>query len=335
MEQATAPKTATRDTTSGNGKPAKTFDVHNPADGSVVAGVPDQGAAEVAAAVARVRAAQPTWEQLGHEGRYRWLGSFRDWILDNSESIADILQSETGKVRQESGMETPFLADTINFYGRNSARFLADEEHQPHSPLMKTKALKVVYRPQPVVGVIAPWNFPLMLSLGDAIPALAAGCAVVIKPSEFTPLALMEIVRGWKDEVGGPDVLDVVTGLGDTGAALVDEVLVMDDGSTDATAEEARRAGARTRENAPRHGLRAQALFARLRPPRAPRRLRLRADRSRRRRWRNSFAMPGGQGVPISKRWRRRARGFQARGSGHLPHGARRAASRWGRGRRE
>src|SRR5262249_56908789 len=87
----------------------------------------------------------------------------------------------------------------------------------------KVKRLKVTYRPYPVVGVISPWNFPLILSLGDAVPALIAGAAVVIKPSEVTPLGLGEIVEAWKSEIGGPDVLDVVNGMGETGSALVDE----------------------------------------------------------------------------------------------------------------
>ena len=63
-----------------------------------------------------------------------------------------------------------------------------------------------------MVGIISPWNFPLILSLGDAIPALQAGAAVVIKPSEFTPLGLTEVVEAWKEEIGGPDVLDCVQG---------------------------------------------------------------------------------------------------------------------------
>jgi betaine-aldehyde dehydrogenase len=75
-----------------------------------------------------------------------------------------------------------------------------------------------------VVGIISPWNFPLILSLGDAIPALQAGCAVVVKPSEFTPLGLAEVVEAWKREIGGPDVFDCVHGTGETGGALVDEV---------------------------------------------------------------------------------------------------------------
>ena len=71
--------------------------------------------------------------------------------------------------------------------------------------------------------MISPWNFPLILSLGDAIPALQAGAAVVIKPSEVTPLGITEIVEAWKNEIGAPDVLDLVHGMGETGSALVDE----------------------------------------------------------------------------------------------------------------
>jgi acyl-CoA reductase-like NAD-dependent aldehyde dehydrogenase len=88
----------------------------------------------------------------------------------------------------------------------------------------KVRKLRVRYRPYPVVGIISPWNFPLILSAGDGIPALMAGAAVVIKPSEFTPLELMEVIRGWKEEVGGPDIIDYVNGTGDTGGALIDNV---------------------------------------------------------------------------------------------------------------
>ena len=102
---------------------------------------------------------------------------------------------------------------------------------------MKVKKLKVQYRPYPVVGVISPWNFPLILSLGDAIPALMAGAAVVIKPSEITPLGLGEIVEAWKTEIGGPDVFDVVNGMGETGSALVDEVDFVQFTGSDRTAK--------------------------------------------------------------------------------------------------
>ena len=207
----------------GAGPSPEELEVRNPADGSLISSVPIHGPDDVREAAHRARAAQPAWEALGHAGRYRWLGLWRDWMLANGEHIADVLEAETGKVRQDAGAEVPALADAINFYGANSARFLAEERVSAHNPLMKAKALKVAYRPFPVVGVIAPWNFPLLLSIGDAIPALAAGCAVIIKPSELTPLSPLELARGWT-QLGGPDVIQVATGLGECGSAVVDEV---------------------------------------------------------------------------------------------------------------
>jgi acyl-CoA reductase-like NAD-dependent aldehyde dehydrogenase len=215
----------------------ESFEVLNPADGSAIANVPLDGPGEVAATVARVRANQPAWEQLGIKGRAEWLGKLRDWLLDHQDEIADTMQRETGKVRAESMGEVPYVVDLINFYGRKAHKYIGDEKVPAHSPLMKVKKLKVQYRPYPVAGVISPWNFPLILSLGDAIPALIAGCAVVIKPSEVTPLGLGEIVEAWKSEIRGPDVFDVVNGMGETGAALVDEVDFVQFTGSDRTAK--------------------------------------------------------------------------------------------------
>ena len=136
----------------------------------------------------------------------------------------DTMQAETGKVRGDTSAETVYLTDLINFYGTKAAKFIGDETVRPHSPLLASKKLLVQYRPHPVVGVISPWNFPLALALGDAIPALQAGAAVVVKPSEFTPLGLIEVVEAWKEEIGGPDVFDCVHGTGETGGALIDDV---------------------------------------------------------------------------------------------------------------
>src|ERR1051326_3740931 len=94
------------------------FDVLNPADGSVVETLAADGPAEVAAKVARVRAAQAEWEAIGNKGRYRWLGQLRDGILDHTEEINDTMQAETGKVRADAAGEAVYLTDTINFYGR-------------------------------------------------------------------------------------------------------------------------------------------------------------------------------------------------------------------------
>jgi acyl-CoA reductase-like NAD-dependent aldehyde dehydrogenase len=203
---------------------APTLDVHNPATGGLIATIAVDSPEAVAATVARVRGNQAEWEAIGIEGRYHWLGRLRDWLLDNQERVLDTMQLETGKVRADASNEPAYLADLINFYGAKAGKFIGEESVRPHSPLLAAKKLRVQYRPHPVVGIISPWNFPLILALGDAIPALQAGAAVVVKPSEFTPLGLAEVVEAWKQEIGGPDVLDCVQGTGETGGALVDAV---------------------------------------------------------------------------------------------------------------
>jgi len=219
MESATEAKAAV------NGKPAtgETFEVHRPVDGSVIETVAIDSPESVAAGVARIRAAQPAWEAIGFAGRRRWLESLRDWILANQERLDALMQEETGKVRADASLEAFYCLEAINFWIDQGPKFLADEVVTPHNPLLRAKRSKIVHRPYGVVGIIAPWNFPVILSLGDALPALMAGNAVVIKPSELTPLTLIEMVRGWSEEVGAPDVLAVVNGMGETGGALVDE----------------------------------------------------------------------------------------------------------------
>ena len=226
MESGTAEKSSEAIEAS-NGAPAAVLDaieVHNPATGDRIATVPVDSPEVVAETVARLRANQAEWEAIGIEGRYYWLGKLRDWMLDNAERIGDTMQAETGKVRADASGEPVYLADLINFYGKKAAEFIGEEAVRPHTPLLASKKLRVQYRPHPVVGIISPWNFPLILALGDAIPALQAGAAVVVKPSEFTPLGLSEVVKAWKEEIGGPDVFDCVQGVGPTGEALVDAV---------------------------------------------------------------------------------------------------------------
>ena len=208
----------------GDAPAAEQIEVRNPATGERIATVPVDSPESVAETVARLRANQAEWEAIGIEGRAHWLGKLRDWLLDNSERILDTMQAETGKVRADASGEPQYLADLINFYGARAAKFIGEEAVRPHTPLLASKKLRVQYRPHPVVGIISPWNFPLILALGDAVPALQAGAAVVIKPSEFTPLGLAEVVEAWKEEIGGPDVFDCVQGVGPTGEALVDAV---------------------------------------------------------------------------------------------------------------
>jgi acyl-CoA reductase-like NAD-dependent aldehyde dehydrogenase len=226
VESGTA-ETSTETNGTVNGAPApvaEAIDVINPATGAVVDSIATDTPEAIAATVARVRANQAEWEAIGIEGRYHWLGQLRDWILDNTERIGDTMQAETGKVRADVSLDLGYVADLINFYGSKAATYIGDETVRPNSPLLAAKKLTIQYRPFPVVGVISPWNFPLAMALGDSIPALQAGAAVVAKPSEFTPLSLLEVIKAWKEEIGAPDVFDCVLGTGEAGGALIDNV---------------------------------------------------------------------------------------------------------------
>jgi acyl-CoA reductase-like NAD-dependent aldehyde dehydrogenase len=224
VEGATAQGSAEASNGASAGGSSERLEVHNPATGGLIATVGVDSPQAVSEVVARVRANQPEWEAIGIQARYRWLGKLRDWLLDNADRVLDTMQLETGKVRADASNEPAYLADLINFYGSRAARFIGEEGVRPHTPLLAAKKLRIQYRPHPVVGIISPWNFPLILALGDAIPAMQAGAAVVIKPSEFTPLGLAEVVKAWREEIGGPDVLECVQGLAETGEALVDAV---------------------------------------------------------------------------------------------------------------
>jgi acyl-CoA reductase-like NAD-dependent aldehyde dehydrogenase len=208
--------------------------VENPATGEVIATVPTLGAKEVKELVARARAAQPAWEALGFEERGRYLLRMQKWITDNAERIIATIVSETGKTYEDAQLaEIMYGAAAFGFWAKEAEGFLADEHVKSANPLVKGKKLIVRYRPVGVVGVIGPWNFPLTNSFGDCIPAMAAGNAVILKPSEVTPLTSLLMADGLR-ECGLPEgVFQVATGDGSTGTAMVDEVdFVMFTGST-------------------------------------------------------------------------------------------------------
>ncbi len=177
----------------------------------------------VSGVVAQLRAGQPAWAALPVSSRARWLARYRDWLWDNQSRLEELLIQETGKPATEAGLEIPYVIEAINYHSRRAPRVLADRRPRPHGMLAITKRQLIVQRPYPVVGVITPWNFPLGLSLLDAVPALLAGCAVVVKPSEVTPSAVSAAIAGWAD-IGAPHVLDVVCGGREHGAAVADSV---------------------------------------------------------------------------------------------------------------
>jgi acyl-CoA reductase-like NAD-dependent aldehyde dehydrogenase len=202
------------------------IEVHSPATLEKIGEVRVLDAGEVRAAVERGRAAHAVWSSLDYERRARVLLDVRARLLARSEEMIRLICRETGKPRFEAlAMELAYVCDALTFFGRQARRFLAPRRVTPH--LLKNKRLTVGYHPRGVIGIIAPWNFPLVMTLGEAAPALAAGNAVVIKPSEWTPLTAelgVEIAREAFVEAGLPaDILQLVTGGGETGAALVDE----------------------------------------------------------------------------------------------------------------
>src|SRR5271163_4718226 len=220
--------------------------VENPATGEIVATVPDLGAEAVTAMAARGRAAQPAWEAYGSEGRGRILLRAQKWLMDNSEQVIATIVSETGKTWEDAQLaEIAYGANAFGFWAKYAPRFLADEKVHSASLFVKGKKLISRYRPIGLVGVIGPWNYPFTNSFGDCIPALAAGNSVILKPSEITPLTSMLMAEGLR-ECGLPeDVLQIATGRGGTGAALVEEVdMIMFTGST-ATGRKVAEAAAR------------------------------------------------------------------------------------------
>jgi acyl-CoA reductase-like NAD-dependent aldehyde dehydrogenase len=202
----------------------QTIVVRNPATLQNVAELPIASATDVAAAVARARKAQAVWQKTSFAERARLMYRLRDLLLDEGDKLADILTSETGRPRAEVyGNELFYLCDAIGVWAKKSAGYLRSEKIRPHFLLLKFKRVISTYAPRGVIGIISPWNFPLTMTLGEAIPALMAGNAVVIKPSELTPLSAIfgaELVA----KSGFPkNLLQVVAGYGETGEALIDQ----------------------------------------------------------------------------------------------------------------
>src|SRR3712207_6263690 len=212
-----------------------TIQVENPATGRVIRTLPGASAGEVREMAARARAAQPAWEALGFEGRGRVLRRMQAWLIENAERVAGTIVDESGKTYEDATLvELAYGAGALGFWARRAPEYLADEKVRTSSPWVAGRRLVVRYRPVGVVGVIGPWNYPLINLFGDCIPALAAGNATLLKPSEQTPLTsllMLECLR----ECGVPDdVFQVVAGPGGGGAALVDHVdMVMFTGSTE------------------------------------------------------------------------------------------------------
>ncbi len=193
----------------------------NPTTGEVLGEVPDQGPAEIKQAVARARAAQKSWAELSVKERATRVGRFRDLVVRRAPELCELIAREGGKTRAEAlSMEVMLIADLATYFIKRAPKILAPEKIPLH--LLKNRGSYVHYVPRGVVGIIAPWNFPFSIPVGEAVMALIAGNGVVLKPSDVTPLIALKAKELYDAAGLPPDLFQVVTGRGGAGAALID-----------------------------------------------------------------------------------------------------------------
>ena len=195
----------------------------NPATGEVLAELPCATSSEVQEAVLRGRQAQPGWEATPVRDRIAVLRRFQQLLSEARDPVATLICREAGKPVVEALVtEVLVTLDAAQFGIRNAYHFLR-EERLPHgNPVMKMKRGKLVREPFGVIGIISPWNYPFSIPAVETLAALVTGNAVVLKPSEFTPLIALELQRLLLAAGLNPDLMQVIVGEGPAGAALIE-----------------------------------------------------------------------------------------------------------------
>ena len=191
---------------------------YNPATGDVIDTVPIQSAAEVDATVARARIAAATWSTRSFEARAEELTAFRKALAAAADDLANLLHRENGKPELEAYVEVMMALGHLQHATARAEKAMAPK--RVSAGMLANFRATVSYHPLGVVGVIGPWNYPLFTPMGSIAYALAAGNAVVFKPSELTPLIAREVEKIARRTFALPDLFQVVTGAGATGAAL-------------------------------------------------------------------------------------------------------------------
>jgi succinate-semialdehyde dehydrogenase / glutarate-semialdehyde dehydrogenase len=203
----------------------KIIEVYSPATLEKIGEVAVNTPSEVGAAAARARQAFRVWSSLDIKQRSEIMLAARDSFVSRREELIELICAENGKPRLEALVEITYVCDIITFYAKQARRFLSPQRVTPH--LLRNKKVTVHYQPRGVIGMITPWNFPLILTIGEAIPALMSGNAVIIKPSEWTPLIAQRGARMIHDAFAAhglpAEILQIVNGYGETGGILVDE----------------------------------------------------------------------------------------------------------------
>lgn len=194
----------------------------NPATGETLREFECADHTQVHAAVARARAAQPSWNQFGVRRRVAVLREFQRLLHQKKTEVATLITREAGKPLVEALLtEVLVVLDSTRFCVENAFDFLR-EQPVPHGNLaMKTKSGRILREPQGVIGIISPWNYPFSIPATESLSALVTGNAVVLKPSELTSLNALELAS-LLHEAGVPrDVFQVIVGDGVAGSALL------------------------------------------------------------------------------------------------------------------
>ena len=198
----------------------ESFDSLDPSNGQVLATYPVQGAQDVEQAVARAREAALWWQAQGWQGRRAHLRKWKGVLARRIHELADLVHKENGKPHADAILEIVLAVDHIEWAAKHAPKVLGPKRVAA-GMMAANQAASVEYQPLGVVGVIGPWNYPVFTPMGSLAYALAAGNAVVFKPSEYTTGVGKWLEHAWAMAVPErPEVLQVVTGLGATGAAL-------------------------------------------------------------------------------------------------------------------
>ena len=195
----------------------------NPATGEVLGELACSTPDEVRNMVLRARAAQPAWQATSVRQRIRILRRFQRLLTERRDQVARLICRETGKPMAEAlATEVLVVLDAAQFCIRHAERFLR-EKPLPHGNIvMNIKRGTLVREPYGVIGIIAPWNYPFSTPTIETLGALITGNAVVLKPSEFTPLIALELERMLLAAGLAPELMQVIIGEGPAGAALID-----------------------------------------------------------------------------------------------------------------
>ncbi len=205
--------------------PAETRKVvsYNPSTGDEIGRVPLMNASDVGRAVDRARAAQTNWSKLSYHQRAQFILRARELVLDQLEDIARLISTETGKPAAEAiSMEIVPTLDLMHYFAQHTQQLLDRQKIDIGQYNLMARSSYIVYKPLGVVGIISPWNFPWATPLDEVVMALMAGNSVVLKPSELTPLTALKIGTIFKQAELPDGLLEIVTGDGSTGAALVE-----------------------------------------------------------------------------------------------------------------